>query len=267
MIVWNGDAHYGNLWRRRQKPCCRVKNGCMEWRQKKVWYGTALKQPTKNEYHRRPKAHGVNREGNQELATRARIVADWFSGSGNAHCLREPLADVAEPAKSVLGMSGGFRKVFSAYRSSARFVGERGTMTSMVACDGTRPAALRSPCCFRSTIGAMLGVFGWAGDGTSVRFLVTRNAQSHPVIDGEREVGELSQGLYVMGLNVAFLPHFGRRSYHARIPPCASWRGRLYIGCVVGVLRCRLPCRSLFARKHLSTTGPRAESGAFVSAY
>ena len=140
-------------------------------------------------------------------------------------------------------------------------------MTSMVACDGTRPAALRSPRCFRSTIGAMLGVFGWTGEFASVRFLVTRNAQSHPVIDGEREVGELSQGLYVMGLNVAFFTALLAGvviTQEYRLAPVGEVAFILAASSVC--CDAAFPCRSLFARKHLSATGPRAESGAFVSA-
>ena len=81
-------------------------------------------------------------------------------------------------------------------------------MAGMVARDRARPAALRPArrCC--STIGAMLGIFGWTREFASMRFFVTRNAQRQPVIDGKCKVGKLSQGLYVMGLNVALFAAF-----------------------------------------------------------
>ena len=140
-------------------------------------------------------------------------------------------------------------------------------MAGMVARDRARPAALRPArrCC--STIGAMLGIFGWTREFASMRFFVTRNAQRQPVIDGKCKVGKLSQGLYVMGLNVAFFTALLAGVVIAqeyRFAPVSEVA--LVLAASAVCCDAAFPCRSLFACKHLSTTGPRAESGAFVSA-
>lgn len=137
----------------------------------------------------------------------------------------------------------------------------------MIACDRTRPAALRPARSSRATIGAMLGVFGWAGEFASMQCLVARNAQRQSVIHEERKVGELSQRLYVMGLDVAFLAALLAGvvvAHKYRFAPLGKIALVLTAAAVCG--DAALPCGGFFARKNFSTTGTRAESGALVSA-
>lgn len=68
--------------------------------------------------------------------------------------------------------------------------------------DGTRPAAQRATACCLSALGAMLGVFRWAGDGAAVNFLVAGDTYRHAVAYVKCQLGIIREWLDVMGVQI-----------------------------------------------------------------